>query len=79
MPLTRGPLRRGCIVWLYHWPSCGRFLILAYAKLSDRVGRQTIMIFRYIASIVLMYPMFELLKADGGFSHSLSFVVFCIE
>ncbi|BCW58674.1 MFS transporter [Paenarthrobacter nicotinovorans] len=53
-------------------------LILAYAKLSDRVGRRPVMIFGCIASIVLIYPMFELLKAGGIMFTALAFVVFCI-
>ncbi|TWD48083.1 MFS transporter [Arthrobacter sp. AG367] len=53
-------------------------LILAYARLSDRVGRRPVMIFGCIASIVLIYPMFELLKAGGIMFTALAFVVFCI-
>lgn len=53
-------------------------LILAYAKLSDRVGRRPVMIFGCVASIVLIYPMFELLKAGGIMFTALAFVVFCI-
>jgi MFS family permease len=53
-------------------------LILAYARLSDRLGRRPVMIFGCIASIVLLYPMFELLKAGGVLFTALAFVVFCI-
>lgn len=53
-------------------------LILAYARLSDRIGRRPVMIFGCIASVVLIYPMFELLKAGGILFTALAFVVFCV-
>ena len=53
-------------------------LILAYARLSDRFGRRPVMIFGCIASIVLLYPMFELLEAGGILFTALAFVLFCI-
>ncbi len=53
-------------------------LILGYAKLSDRIGRRPVMIFGCIVSIVLIYPMFELLKAGGILNSALAFALFCI-
>ncbi|MFZ3592389.1 MFS transporter [Streptomyces sp. BH104] len=55
---------------------CAIFGVLAYARLSDRVGRRPVMLFGYGAAIVLIYPMFQLLAWGGFVGAMLAFLVF---
>lgn len=55
---------------------CAIFGVLAYARLSDRVGRRPVMLFGYGAAIVLIYPMFQLLAWGGFVGAMLAFLLF---
>ncbi len=53
----------------------GIFLILGYARLSDRIGRRAVMLFGLGAMIVLVYPLFALLSTGNLGLITLAFVV----
>lgn len=53
-------------------------LILTYARISDRLGRRPVMIFGCLASIAVVWPMFELLRMGGIFGSAAAFVLFSI-
>ncbi|MHC5262621.1 MFS transporter [Streptomyces sp. UC4497] len=55
---------------------CAIFGVLAYARLSDRVGRRPVMLFGYLAAIALIYPMFQLLAWGGFVGAMLAFLLF---
>ncbi|MFJ9173904.1 MFS transporter [Streptomyces sp. NPDC102360] len=55
---------------------CAIFGVLGYARLSDRVGRRPVMLFGYVAAIVLIYPMFQLLAWGGVVGAMLAFLLF---
>lgn len=52
------------------------FFILGFARLSDRVGRRPVMLFGFIATIVLVYPLFMLLAVGDFFTVTLGFTLY---
>ena len=52
------------------------FLVLAYAKLSDRVGRRPVMLGGALGIVVLAYPMFIVLGSGSATSVFVAFLLF---
>ncbi|MFW0796839.1 MFS transporter [Gordonia sp. CPCC 205515] len=54
---------------------CGIFLILGYARLSDRIGRRPVMLAGLVGMIVLIYPLFGLMASGNLALIALAFVL----
>ncbi|MGV9712059.1 MFS transporter [Gordonia sp. NPDC003424] len=54
---------------------CGIFLILFYARLSDRIGRRPVMLAGLAGMILLVYPLFHLLASGNLALIALAFVL----